>query len=294
MTATYLDDFADNVGLPDEDAAAATRQRCPDLGRLTELAAWLAGAQGVSPPTPPARTRLIVFAGDHRRGSQVSSLSQQLPEPISDATARRVVAVPGAEIEADARETALAAIELGRSVADEEVDAGAGLLLLADVGRGATTSAAIIIGLLTSTDVATVTGRGAGIDDATWMHKATLVRDAMRLARPLLADPVGLLAATDSYVAAALVGFLLESAARRTPVVLDGVLTAAAALVAQRLAYRGPLWWQAGHLTGEPAHSPALERLDLRPILDLGINRGGGIGALLAAEVIVAAATACN
>jgi nicotinate-nucleotide--dimethylbenzimidazole phosphoribosyltransferase len=294
MTAMDLGKFAENVGLPDEDAAAATRHRCPDLGRLTELATWLAGAQGVSPPRPLTQPRLIVFAGDHRLGSQVSSLPHQLPESISDATTRRVVAVPGAENGEDGRETILAAIRLGRFVADEEVDAGADLLLLADVGRGATTSAAIIIGLLTSTDVATVTGRGAGIDDATWMRKATLVRDAMRLARPLLADPVGLLAATDSFVAAALAGFLLQSAARRTPAVLDGVLTAAAALVAQRLAYRGPLWWQAGHLSGEPAHSPALERLDLRPILDLGINRGGGIGALLAAEVIVAAATACN
>ena len=84
-------------------------------------------------------------------------------------------------------------------------------------------------------------------------------------------------------------GFLAQAAVRRTPVLLDGVVVTAAALVADRLAPGAKAWWQAGHLSTEPAHAVALQRLQLTPILDLGMRLGEGSGAAVALPVLRAA-----
>ena len=89
---------------------------------------------------------------------------------------------------------------------------------------------------------------------------------------------------------AAITGFLLQAAARRTPVVLDGVVSGACALVAQRVTFRAADWWVAGHVSSEPAHALALSRLSLEPLLDLGLRLGEGTGALLAVPFVKAAA----
>jgi nicotinate-nucleotide--dimethylbenzimidazole phosphoribosyltransferase len=88
---------------------------------------------------------------------------------------------------------------------------------------------------------------------------------------------------------AAMAGFLAQAAVRRTPVLLDGVVVAAAALVADELAPGARAWWQAGHRSTEPAHALALQRLDLEPILDLGMRLGEGSGAAVALPVLRAA-----
>ena len=184
---------------------------------------------------------------------------------------------------------AQAALALGARIADELVAQGADLLIPGDMGIGNTTPAAALVGLLADVGPAEVVGRGTGIDDAAWMRKTAAVRDAMRRGRPTKGDPVALLATVAGPDLAAMTGFLLQAAARRTPVLLDGVVSCACALVAHRIAFRARSWWCAGHRSTEPAAAAALERLGLEPILDLGMRLGEGTGALVALPVLTAA-----
>ncbi len=183
----------------------------------------------------------------------------------------------------------LAALALGARIADDQVDAGAQLLLPGDMGIGNTTPSAVLVGLLSGSGAPQVVGRGTGIDDTTWMRKTAAVRDAMRRGRPHLDDPVALLACSAGADLAAMTGYLLQAAARRRPVLLDGVVSCACALLASMIAPASRQWWQAGHRSTEPAAELALKRLGLDPILDLSLRLGEGSGALLALPVLVAA-----
>jgi nicotinate-nucleotide--dimethylbenzimidazole phosphoribosyltransferase len=182
------------------------------------------------------------------------------------------------------------AFAAGMAVADEEADSGTDLVLLGDLSVGGTTPAGVLVATLCGTDASVVTGRGSGIDDLAWMRKCAAIRDALRRARPLLGDQLGLLAAVGGADLAAACGFLLQCAVRKVPVVLDGVVSAACALVAQRVAFRAPQWWLAGHASGEPAQAKALDRLALVPLVDQGVRLGEGVGALLALPLLKAAA----
>lgn len=184
---------------------------------------------------------------------------------------------------------AVRAFRAGMAVADEEADAGTDLVLLGDLGAGSTTVAAVLVGALCGTDAAAVTGRGSGIDDHVWMVKCSTVRDALRRARPVLGDQLALLATVGGADFAAITGFLLQAAARKLPVVLDGTVSAACALVAQRIAFRAPEWWRAGQSSGEPAQAKAYDRLTLTPLQSLDVSMGEGVGALLALPLLQAA-----
>lgn len=187
-------------------------------------------------------------------------------------------------------EEAERSVALGVTIVDDEVDAGADLLLLGDMGIGNTTVSAVVTALLAPGDVVALVGRGTGIDDATWMRKCAAARDAVRRGRPDKGAPLELLARVGSPDLAVMTGALLRAAARRTPVILDGPLTSAAALVAHRVAYKSREWWLAAHLSAEPAHAAALARLDLAPLVDLRLRLGEGSGALLALPLVRAAA----
>lgn len=183
------------------------------------------------------------------------------------------------------------AFRTGMAIADEEADAGTDIVVLGDVSVGGTTAAGTLIAALCGTDASVVTGRGgAGIDDLAWMRKCAAIRDGLRRARPVLGDQLQLLATCGGADLAAMTGFLLQSAVRHTPVILDGVVSAAAALVAQRVAFRAPDWWLAGQNSGEPAQEKALDRIALTPLLDHGVTLGEGTGALLALPLVQAAA----
>ncbi|MEU3752112.1 nicotinate-nucleotide--dimethylbenzimidazole phosphoribosyltransferase [Streptomyces olivoreticuli] len=188
-------------------------------------------------------------------------------------------------------EEAEAAFRAGMAIADEEADSGTDLVVLGDLSVGGTTAAGTLIGALCGTDASVVTGRGgAGIDDLAWMRKCAAIRDALRRARPVLGDQLRLLATVGGADLTAATGFLLQSAVRRTPVILDGVVSAACALVAQRVAFRAPDWWLAGQSSGDPAQAKALDRMALNPLLDHGVTVGEGTGALLALPLVQAAA----
>nr|WP_245650161.1 nicotinate-nucleotide--dimethylbenzimidazole phosphoribosyltransferase [Millisia brevis] len=187
-------------------------------------------------------------------------------------------------------EELIAAIDAGRAIAAEEIDAGGDLLVAGDMGIGNTTIAAVLIAVLTDNEPTAVIGRGTGIDDNAWMRKAAVIRDAMWRARAVRSDPGALLAAVGGADYAAMAGFLAEAAARRVPAILDGVVVTAAAMMADRLAPGARRWWVAGHRSAEPAHTFALERLDLEPLLDYGMRLGEGSGAALAIPIVRAAA----
>lgn len=299
------------------------------LGGLEHLSAWLCSVQRQCPPRPLRRARVVVFAGDHgvaregvsayppevtaqmvatfvAGGAAVNVLARTLDAEVrvldiavdadlsdlpADITRHKVrrgsgdIRVEDA-LSADEADAALAA---GIAVADEEIDGGADVLIPGDMGIGNTTPAAALTGLLTNHDAAAVTGRGTGIDDEAWMRKAAAVRDAMRRGRVVLGEPAALLAAVAGADLAAMTGFLLQAAMRRTPVVLDGVVPCAAALVAHRVAFRSASWWVAGHRSVEPAQSLALKRLGLTPLVDHRLRLGEGTGALLALPTLRAA-----
>ena len=184
---------------------------------------------------------------------------------------------------------AAAAVRAGRRVADEEVDTGADLLIAGDMGIGNTTAAATLIAALTGVEPVAAVGRGTGIDDAAWSRKTAAVRDALYRARAVRSDPLALLATCGGADLAAMAGFCAQAAMRRTPLLLDGVVVTAAAMVAERMAPGARAWWQAGHQSPEPAHGSALGELGLVPIVDLGLRLGEGTGAALALPVLRAA-----
>ncbi|MEU5385615.1 nicotinate-nucleotide--dimethylbenzimidazole phosphoribosyltransferase [Kitasatospora cineracea] len=336
-TTVDLDTFSSLVERPDEGARRGAEERWQQLamprgglGRLQELGAWLASAQGEAPIRPLTGARVLLFAADHG----VASLGISTLQPRGG-TADRVravldgtapVAVLARRYGADVRvvdiavdadpnefpeevvrhrvrrgsgridvedaltaEEAARAFRAGMAVADEEADAGTDLVLLGDLGVGSTTVAAVLIGALCGTDAAAVTGRGSGVDDRTWMVKCATIRDALRRARPVLGDQLALLAATGGADFAAVTGFLLQAAVRKLPVVLDGVVSAACALVAQRIAFRAPEWWRASALTGEPAQAKAYDRLTLAPLHEAGVTMGEGVSAVLALPLLQAA-----
>ncbi|MCG8916850.1 nicotinate-nucleotide--dimethylbenzimidazole phosphoribosyltransferase [Actinokineospora sp. PR83] len=296
------------------------------LGRLEEVGVWVAACQGQCPPKPFARPRVVVFAGDHgvaahgvsaypsevtgqmvanflTGGAAVNVLASVagatvrvadlsvdtdgagLPEQV---TARKVRRSSGSVDREDALSDAevRAAIAAGRAIADEEVDGGADLLVAGDMGIGNTTPASVLIAALTGAEPVAVVGRGTGIDDRGWMRKAVAVRDGLRRARRVSGDPVALLRAASGADIAAMAAFLAQAAVRRTPVILDGVISAAAALVAEELAPGASAWWVAGHRSVEPAHALALEQLDLTPLLELDLRLGEGSGALAALPLV--------
>jgi nicotinate-nucleotide--dimethylbenzimidazole phosphoribosyltransferase len=178
------------------------------------------------------------------------------------------------------------ALAAGVAIANEEVDRGADLLIAGDVGIGNTTPAAVLVAALTGAEPVAVVGRGTGIDDAGWMRKTAAIRDALRRARPVIGDPVALLRAAGGADIAAMAAFLAQAAARCTPVILDGVVVGAAAMLAEELAPGARQWWVAGHRSVEPAHTLVLEHLELDPLLDLGMRLGEGSGAVAALPLV--------
>ncbi|WP_370331102.1 nicotinate-nucleotide--dimethylbenzimidazole phosphoribosyltransferase [Mycolicibacterium hippocampi] len=323
------------IPAPDAAAAAAARKRqtrltkpLGSLGRLEDLAAWVAGCQGECPPRQFDRARVVVFAGDHGvAAAGVSAYPAEVTAAMvanidaGGAAVNVLAALAGAGVRvvdiavdtADALSPAIGAhkvrrasgniavedaltptevveaIEAGRRIADEEVDAGADLLIAGDMGIGNTTPATTLVAALTGTEPVAAVGRGTGIDDAGWARKTSAVRDALYRTRRISADPIAVLRICAGADLAAMAGFCAQAAIRRTPVLLDGVVVTAAALTADRLAPGARQWWQAGHRSTEPAHSLALRELDLDPIVELGMRLGEGTGALVALPVLRAA-----
>ncbi|HZU73169.1 MAG TPA: nicotinate-nucleotide--dimethylbenzimidazole phosphoribosyltransferase [Acidimicrobiales bacterium] len=187
---------------------------------------------------------------------------------------------------------AAAALDVGAEVARELVSSGARCLVTGDMGIGSTTASAALIARLTGRSASEVTGRGTGIDDAMLRHKTAVIDEALArtAALPDAGDPVVTLASLGGLEIAALAGYMIGGAAARVPVVVDGVIAAAALLVAAGIEARVVDYCFAGHLSVEPGAAVALGQLGLRPLLDLDLRLGEGTGACLALPILQSAA----
>lgn len=264
--------LAARITLPDEStrrAAQALADARPGLGRLGEVAVWLAAVQGRSPAVPFERIRVVT-----------------LPEPDAEATA--LPAGVGSLVTVDVLAEAEPAFLAGMTAADAEIDSGADLLVL--TGGRDLVPALALVALLAGKDVATVVGHRPGTDDRDWMRACAAVRDTARGGRPHTGEITALLAALPAPEIAAAAGVIAGAASRRTPVLLDDLIPAAAALVGQRISYRTSRWLAATQRTTDPAHTAALERLRITPLLDYGLASGLGLGARLAVPHIQVAA----
>ena len=184
------------------------------------------------------------------------------------------------------RGEAMAAVGVGLAVVDELVGSGLDLIGIGEMGIGNTTAAAAIAAVMTGATPAAVTGLGTGIDDAARLRKVAVVEAAIARNEPDPADPIGVLAAVGGLEIGALVGVILGAAAARVPVVLDGFITGAAAVLAAGLAPGTTSRLIAAHRSVEPGHAILLERLGLRPLLELDLRLGEGTGAALAFQLI--------
>jgi nicotinate-nucleotide--dimethylbenzimidazole phosphoribosyltransferase len=306
------------------DRVARLTKPTGSLGRLEALAIRLAGIRGRFDSSLDRRA-IVVFAADH--GVAARGVSAYPPEVTAqmvanmhaggaavNVLARAIgasltvvdvgVAAPtvlrGPHHVADGtrdmtggpamtRAEAHRAIAVGRAVARDLAGAGVEVVGVGEMGIGNTTAASALTAALTGLAPDLVTGRGTGVDDATLTHKVGVVRAALDRNRPDPADPVGVLAAVGGLEVAALVGLLLELGAARVPVVLDGFITGAAALVASALEPALASRLIAGHRSTEPGHRVQLKRLELTPVLDLDLRLGEGSGAALAIPVVDAA-----
>jgi nicotinate-nucleotide--dimethylbenzimidazole phosphoribosyltransferase len=186
------------------------------------------------------------------------------------------------------RAETIAAVDIGIRLAAELRRAGVELVAVGEMGIGNTTSASAIVAALTRSEARTVTGRGTGVDDVTFERKvAAIERGLRRLGQT--PDPLVVLDEVGGLEIAALTGFILGAAGERIPVVLDGFITGAAALVGARLCPALPTHLVAAHRSAEPGHDIALQALGLEPLLDLGMRLGEGSGAALALALVDAA-----
>ncbi|GGY10523.1 nicotinate-nucleotide--dimethylbenzimidazole phosphoribosyltransferase [Streptomyces djakartensis] len=303
------------------------------LGMLEIISAQLSGLSRQCPPPIPEPAAVAIFAGDHGVHAQgVTPWPQEVTAQmvanflgggaVCNAFATQVgaeVCIVDVGVAADlpatpgllprkvragtsdmttgpamTREEARQAIEVGIETARDLVAAGNKALLTGEMGIGNTTASAALISAFTGADPAEVTGRGTGINDETLARKTEVVRRALELHQPDPADPIGVLAAIGGFEHAAIVGLLLGGASLRTPVILDGVSAGAAALVARAIAPEVLAACIAGHRSAEPGHVAALNKLGLRPLVDLDLRLGEGTGALLALPLVQSTARAMH
>jgi nicotinate-nucleotide--dimethylbenzimidazole phosphoribosyltransferase len=187
------------------------------------------------------------------------------------------------------------AIDHGQALVLDEIDSGLDVALTGDMGIGNTTASAALVCALTGLDPQDVVGRGTGVDDAGLARKREAVRAALDVnAERISRGPLDALAAVGGLEIAGLVGVIIEAASQRKPVVIDGFISGAAALVAARIAPGTTGYMIASHRSQELGHGAALQQLGLKPLFDLDLRLGEGTGALLALPLLDAAVRTLN
>jgi nicotinate-nucleotide--dimethylbenzimidazole phosphoribosyltransferase len=302
------------------------------LGRLESLSVQLAAATGQARPSV-ARKAIIVMAGDHgvtaegvsaypaevtpqmvlnfvHGGAAINVLARQANARVvvvDVGVAADLPAVGGLELRKVARGTqnmaqgpampraqAEAAIGVGLDVVQAEIAKGLDLVATGDMGIGNTTPSAAIVAVMTGRPVAQVTGRGTGVDDAGLSRKVSIIERALRVNKPDPKDAWDVLTKVGGLEIAGLAGVIIGAAAHRVPVVVDGFISGAAALIAAGLKPEVKPYMIAAHQSVEIGHRAALELLGLRPVFDLDLRLGEGTGAALAFHVIEASARILN
>ena len=299
------------------------------LGRLEALGAQLAAIARTCPPPVPEPVTIAVFAGDHgvveagvtpwpsevtaqmvanfcAGGAAINVLARHarasvvvvdvgVSHPIptrSPALVRRNVARGTANLATGPAMTpdqVKAALDVGAEIGTDALENGARMLVPGDMGIGNTTPSAALIAALTHNLPPTVTGRGTGIDDQMLAAKTKVIETALGRLAPD-AGPLSIAAEVGGLEIAAMAGFIVAGAAARVPVVIDGVISVAAALLASAFAPVVTHYLVAGHRSSEPGASVGLAFLGLSPLLDLQLRLGEGSGAALAVPIVQAAA----
>ncbi len=302
------------------------------LGKLEALSVQLAGITGQLRP-PLDQRAVIVMAGDHGvalqgvsaypsevtaqmvlnflgGGAAVNVLARQMgarvvvvdagvasPLPSHPNLLSRRVADGTADFTlgpAMTLEQARQAVEMGIEVVTAEHARGLHLLATGEMGIGNTTPSAALTCAFTGAGPDVATGRGTGIDDDAWRRKGAVVQRGLYLPRPDPADGLGTLAALGGFEIAGLAGVMLGAAALRVPVVVDGFISTAAALVAVAMAPLVRPYLIASHRSVEQGHRIALAHLGLSPLLDVDMRLGEGTGALVAFPLVEAAVRTLN
>jgi nicotinate-nucleotide--dimethylbenzimidazole phosphoribosyltransferase len=319
--ASLADLRAACLDLPDGDgkaaAAALARQDTltkpqGSLGRLEELAAWLARWQGRVIPKLD-KVEVAVFAGSHgvtargvsafpaevtaqmvanfeTGGAAINQLSRSasaelkvVPLEVERMTADFTIAPAMSDAEF------LAAVSVGYDAVPGDGD----LLCLGEMGIGNTTAAAAVAAALFGGKGADWVGRGTGVDDAGLARKAAVVDEALNHHGPALSDPLVALASVGGRELAAIFGATLAARKHGIPVLLDGFVCTAAAAPLAKLHAAGLAHAMAAHVSAEAGHGRLLNRLEMKPLLDLGMRLGEASGAALAIN-IVRSALACH
>jgi len=296
------------------------------LGRLEELAALYVAIRGELMP-PLEKKWVVVFAADHgvvaegvsaypqevthqmvlnflRGGAGINVLARHVRArvtvvdigvnhdfgPIPELIDRKVAhgSRNMAQEPALTREEALKALLAGAELAEQAIATGVDALAAGDMGIGNTTPAAALAAVFTGRPVAAVTGRGTGIEDQVWRHKVAVINRSLALHRPSPEDPLGALAAVGGLEIAGIAGFILGTAASRRPMVLDGFIATAGALVAAALAPTVAAYLIAAHRSVEPGHQLMLDSLGLKPLLNFQMRLGEGTGAALGLSLLEA------
>jgi len=289
------------------------------LGRLEELSIQLAGIQ--RRPIPRIEDRAVItMAGDHgvvaeKVGNWPQEVTAQMVgnflhggagiNVISRQVGARVVVVdmgvagklkanpklisrkiaPGTQNMAAGpamtKEQAIKAIETGIQIVTEEAAKGLDIVGTGDMGIGNTTASSAIFAALTGKPVAEVTGRGTGIDDDLLAHKVAVINKALSVNRPDPTQPLDVLAKVGGFEIGGLAGVMLGAASLHIPVVIDGFISGAAALIAISLAPALKDYLIASHVSAESGHRLMLKQLGLRPLVDLELRLGEGTGAAI-------------
>lgn len=298
------------------------------LGRLEELSIQLAGIQGK--PIPQIRHKAIItMAGDHGVVADgVSAFPQEVTAQmvynflgggaginvITRQVGARIIVVDmgvATELKPDSQllsrkvafgtqnmasgpamtsEQAVKAIETGVEIVTAEVANGLDIVGTGDMGIGNTTASSAICAVMTGKSVTEVTGRGTGIADKQLTHKMKVIKRALAVNRPDPKQPLEVLAKVGGFEVGGLVGVMLGAAAHRVPVVIDGFISGAAALIATALSPESKDFLIAAHVSAEAGHRLLLRYLGFKPLLDLGMRLGEGTGAALGIFLAEAAA----
>ena len=184
---------------------------------------------------------------------------------------------------------AVRAVETGIDIVTDELEQGLDLIATGEMGIGNTTPASAITAVYTRLPVSRVTGRGTGVDDSGLARKVDVIERALAQHRPDSADPLGVLSAVGGFEIGAIAGVCLGAAAHRVPVVVDGFISAAGALIAAALCPAARSYLIASHLSVERGHAPLWQTLGLRPLLEMDLRLGEGTGAVLAMHLVEAA-----
>jgi len=189
---------------------------------------------------------------------------------------------------------AVACLQTGYAVASELIQGGVRLLGTGDMGIGNTTASAAVGAVITGADLASMVGRGTGIDDRRLEYKTEMIRTAIEVNRPRADDGLDVLAKVGGFEIGGIAGCILAAAAHRVPVVVDGFISTAGALIARTLCPAAVEYMIAGHRSEESGHGVMLDFIRLEPILDLGMRLGEGTGGALAMGIIEGAVRIFN